>query len=65
MNNTQQPIMEVRGLSKHFAVGSFYARKTIKAVEDISFKLYPGRVTALVGESGSERVRPRGCWRAV
>jgi peptide/nickel transport system ATP-binding protein len=37
--------MEVRGLSKQF--------KTLRAVDDVSFTLRPGTITALVGESGS------------
>jgi peptide/nickel transport system ATP-binding protein len=53
MNNVQQPIMEVRGLTKYFMTGTVFGRRVVKALEDVSFKLYPGRVTALVGESGS------------
>ncbi|TML29993.1 MAG: ATP-binding cassette domain-containing protein, partial [Actinobacteria bacterium] len=37
--------LEVRGLTKHFA--------RVHAVDDVSFELRPGTVTALVGESGS------------
>jgi peptide/nickel transport system ATP-binding protein len=37
--------LEVRGLTKHFA--------RVHAVDDVSFELRPGAVTALVGESGS------------
>jgi peptide/nickel transport system ATP-binding protein len=37
--------IEVRGLTKHFA--------RVHAVDDVSFELRPGTVTALVGESGS------------
>src|SRR4051795_7631360 len=37
--------LEVRGLTKHFA--------RVHAVDDVSFTLSPGTVTALVGESGS------------
>jgi peptide/nickel transport system ATP-binding protein len=37
--------LEVRGLTKHFA--------QVHAVDDVSFELRPGTVTALVGESGS------------
>jgi peptide/nickel transport system ATP-binding protein len=53
MNNVQKPIMEVRGLTKHFASGGAFSRRVVKALEDVSFNLYPGHVTALVGESGS------------
>jgi peptide/nickel transport system ATP-binding protein len=37
--------LEVRGLTKHFA--------GVHAVDDVSFELRPGTITALVGESGS------------
>jgi peptide/nickel transport system ATP-binding protein len=40
-----QPILEAAGLSKSFG--------HVRAVENVSFALYPGKVTALVGESGS------------
>jgi len=37
--------LEVRGLTKHFS--------RVHAVDDVSFELRPGTITALVGESGS------------
>jgi peptide/nickel transport system ATP-binding protein len=45
--------LEVRGLSKQFAIGNALHRSHVHAVEDVSFELVPGRITALVGESGS------------
>jgi peptide/nickel transport system ATP-binding protein len=49
-----QPALEVRGLSKHFPLGGgLLGRQELRAVEDVSFELRPGTVTALVGESGS------------
>ena len=45
--------LEVRGLTKHFPVGSALRRSRLYAVDDVSFALRAGRVTALVGESGS------------
>jgi len=45
--------LEVRDLSKNFAVGGALHRSKVHAVEDVSFTLTPGRITALVGESGS------------
>jgi peptide/nickel transport system ATP-binding protein len=47
------PLLEVRGLSKRFPVGGWFARAQVHALEDASFTLDRGRVTALVGESGS------------
>jgi len=49
---TGAPI-EVRSLTKHFPVGSALRRSRLHAVDDVSFELRPGTVTALVGESGS------------
>jgi peptide/nickel transport system ATP-binding protein len=45
--------LEVRDLSKNFAIGGALKRAHVHAVEDVSFSLQPGRITALVGESGS------------
>jgi peptide/nickel transport system ATP-binding protein len=46
--------VEVRNLTKRFAVGSGLVRRAeLRAVDDVSFSLRPGTVTALVGESGS------------
>jgi peptide/nickel transport system ATP-binding protein len=45
--------LEVRGLTKRFAIGSAVHRVHVHAVDDVSFALQPGRITALVGESGS------------
>ena len=50
------PILEVRRLSKSFPLGGWSPwrrRAELRAVDDVSFALYPGRITALVGESGS------------
>jgi peptide/nickel transport system ATP-binding protein len=45
--------LEVRDLSKRFPVGAALHRSYVHAVDDVSFELRPGTVTALVGESGS------------
>ena len=47
--------LEVRGLTKHFAAsGTLPGRRSyVHAVDDVTFALRPGTVTALVGESGS------------
>jgi peptide/nickel transport system ATP-binding protein len=48
-------VLDVRGLSKHFPApgGGFLRRQRLRAVDDVSFTLRAGTVTALVGESGS------------
>jgi peptide/nickel transport system ATP-binding protein len=46
--------LDVRGLTKHFAAGNgLIGRGRLHAVDDVTFALRPGTITALVGESGS------------
>src|SRR2546423_12882442 len=50
-----QPLLEARGLTKHFAVrGAFLAgrRSVVRAVDDVSFSIDKGEVLGIVGESG-------------
>lgn len=44
------PLIEVRNLSKHFDLKK---GEILKAVDDLSFCIYPGETLGLVGESGS------------
>lgn len=44
------PILSVENLKQHFPVSRKY---TVKAVDGVSFEIYPGETYGLVGESGS------------
>lgn len=49
------PILDVKGLTKHFSIGGGLftgSPSLVRAVDDVSFTLEPGKTLALVGESG-------------
>ena len=49
-----QPLLEVNGLTKHFPVRGdlFSKRKTVRAVDNVSFSIAKGETVGIVGESG-------------
>jgi oligopeptide/dipeptide ABC transporter ATP-binding protein len=52
---TTQPILKIRNLHVHFPIfGGIFQRKVteVKAVDGISFDVYPGEILGIVGESG-------------
>jgi peptide/nickel transport system ATP-binding protein len=49
------PILEIKNLKTYFPIdGGLFSRKKeyVKAVDDVSFEVYPGETLGLVGESG-------------
>ncbi|HWM82336.1 MAG TPA: ABC transporter ATP-binding protein [Pseudolabrys sp.] len=49
-----EPLLAVRNLTKHFVVSTGLGgeRGVVRAVEDVSFDIFPGETLGLVGESG-------------
>ncbi len=47
-----EPLLEVNDLKKHFVIGSFGNKQTIRAVDGVSLRIDRAETLALVGESG-------------
>ena len=48
--SNQEPLLKVEGLKQYFPISRHFM---VKAVDDVSFEIYPGETYGLVGESGS------------
>jgi len=56
MNDSPQPLLEVRNLKVHFPIRTGLLRRkagSFKAVDGVSFNIQAGKTVGLVGESGS------------
>jgi len=50
---SSQPLIQVKGLTKHFPVrGGLFKKNYVRAVDDVSFTIYTGETLGVVGESG-------------
>jgi oligopeptide/dipeptide ABC transporter ATP-binding protein len=47
------PLLEVEGVSRQFSLPGLWSKKTLHAVDDVSFAIGRREIVALVGESGS------------
>src|SRR6266702_4015357 len=54
VGGAEQPLLRVNGLTKHFPVRGdlFSPRKTVRAVDNVSFSIAKGETVSIVGESG-------------
>src|SRR5689334_1656598 len=50
---TAEPLLRTDGLTKHFKIGNALSRRTLHAVDDVSFSIEERQIVALAGESGS------------
>jgi len=55
MNNTNQKILQIKGLKKYFPIRKGFFQRVagwVKAVDDVNFDIEEGKTLGLVGESG-------------
>jgi oligopeptide/dipeptide ABC transporter ATP-binding protein len=60
----EAPLLEVRGLKKHYPIKGGLLRRTVgavRAVDDVSFTVADGEILSLVGESGCGKTTTARC----
>src|SRR3954463_7876472 len=57
MTSTAQPIVELRGVNKSFG--------PVHVLHDVDFEVYPGEVTALVGDNGAGKSTLVKCFAGI
>ena len=63
-NNPGRPLLDVRRLSKHYTQRTGWPRaeeRVTRAVDDVSFQVFPGETFGLVGESGCGKTTTARC----
>jgi peptide/nickel transport system ATP-binding protein len=53
VSSPDAPLVETRGLTKHFKVGGAFSGKRLHAVDDVNLTIARRQIVGLVGESGS------------
>ncbi|MBO1331861.1 ABC transporter ATP-binding protein [Streptomyces sp. VRA16 Mangrove soil] len=53
MTEPDTPLLELRGITRHFKVGTGLSRRLLHAVDDVDLSIGAREIVALVGESGS------------
>jgi peptide/nickel transport system ATP-binding protein len=53
MTADPRPLLETKGLTKHFRLGGFLSSRKLHGVDDIDLTIGANEIVALVGESGS------------
>ncbi len=56
-----EPLLQVKGLVKHFPAGGWPRPRVVHAVDDVSLVLYRSETLGLVGESGSGKTTVGRC----
>ena len=51
--NAEAPLLETRGLTRHFRLGGWLSKRVLHGVDGIDLKIGASEIVALVGESGS------------